>query len=461
MNLHPSRPSMRVLLAPLLVAGLACGPSTYEIAVSGSSGGPPTAGTEPSAMSTGPTSTTRGDTDPSDTTETTVAADSGSSGGDCVSQDDGGWWRTEWTRRRLLEIDTTVFDAAVTDLPVLLRLDSEGLGPSWSERSGADLRFRAEGDVEVSYEIDDVDSDGNLAVWLSISELDPAAGSMPVWMYYGNPQAEAPDGAEAVWSGHISVHHLGTDLEDSAEDHTGRSNWEPEVCDGKCGPRIGVARRFDPEQLHEVIFDGHQDYDLGVSPYEPAVMEFTISLWMRAASLAEYPWGGLVAKGDDTWRLQASSFPDAPKLDERITFGYDCNPIQTACTGAPIDMAGNANLVSNVAVDDNQWHHVATTVEIIDEPVPLPIEYIPDVRIRIYIDGIEAATPQEVFGFLLPEDDQPVRLGHNISAANRWQGDLDEVRFEARARSAAEIAADYATVVNEHVAIGEEDVLCR
>lgn len=462
MTQRASRSLRESLLVPLVVAGIACGPTTYEIAVSGTSDSQSSVSTGPSAMSTGPGLATDDTTAGSDSPQTT-AVDSSSSGGGCMEPTgEQAWWRPEWTRRRLLEIDTTVFDATVTDLPVLLRLDSEALGSSWSEREGADLRFRGPGDVEIAYDIDDVDSDGNLAIWLSIAELDPAMGSMPVWMYYDNPKAEAdPDGGEAVWSGHISVHHLGTDLRDSAEDHHGQASWPPEVCDGKCGPRIGVSRHFDPEQLHEVVLDGHQDYDLGVSPYEPAVMEFTISLWMRAATLADYPWGGLVSKGDDTWRIHASSLPDNPALSERIAFGYDCNPAQTACTGAPIEFDNNANLISTTTVDDSQWHHVAASVEIIDEPVPLPIEYIPDVRIRIYIDGEEAAEPQEIFGFLLPEDDQPVRLGHNIVAANRWQGDLDELRFEARARSAAEIAADYATVVHEHVAVGEEQELCR
>jgi hypothetical protein len=36
--------------------------------------------------------------------------------------------------------------------------------------------------------------------------------------------------------------------------------------------------------------------------------------------------------------------------------------------------------------------------------------------------------------FLVPEDDQPVRFGHDINTARRWRGDLDEVRISALGR---------------------------
>lgn len=435
-----------------LLACTSCAADGYEIPLSSSTS---------SATSPQPSdSTTTSPPPDSTTTSPPPTAESSSGEPDCVMPtEEAGWWRKEWRRRRQLQIDTSIFAAPIDDLPVLLRVEATSLGASWSERSGADLRFRSESDVEIPLDIDDIDADGTLFVWLAMPRVDPAEGSQTVWMYYDNPRAEAnPDTAEAVWTGHISVHHLGTDLEDSAEDHHGASPWPPEVCDGKCGPRIGVARRFDPEELHEVIFDGHQDYDLGVSPYPPEVMQFSVSLWMRAASLAEYPWGALIAKGDATWRVHASSYPEDIRLTERVTFGFDCTLPE--CTSRQFDEANNANLVSFTAVDDNQWHHVAATMEIVGEPDPLPPEYIPHVIARIYIDGVEAAEPYDMPAFLIPEDDQPVRLAHNISNATRWRGDLDEVRIEARARSAAEIAADYATVVEEHIAVGEEQELC-
>lgn len=441
-----------VLALPLA----ACTGDTYLIPIGESSGAEPTttnSGEQDTSTGEPSSSSSTGIADSSDTADATTTDG-------CVPTDGADqWWRSEWAHRRRLEIDTSIFDGPVTDLPVLLRLDADALGDTWATREGADLRFRGDPDAPLAYDIDDIDADGTLFLWLALPEIEPSPEPMTVWMYYGNPGGRAdPDLAESVWAEHISVHHLGSDLRDSANANDGSSPWPPELCDGECGPRIGIARHFDPELLHEVIFDGHQSYDLGVSPYHPAVMEFTVSVWMRAGSLADYPWGPLIAKGDDTWRIHASSYPDDLPLSEKLSFGFDCQPGD--CPRGPFDEFNNANLVGLTTVDDNQWHHVAITLEIVDEPKSLPPGFTPDVMARIYIDGEEAAEPIFVEQFLLPEDDQPVRLAHNINNGRRWRGDLDEVRVVARNRSAVELAADYATVVNDHIAIGEEQTVC-
>jgi len=432
-----------------------CTPETYEIQLSSSSA---TAGSSGSSASAEGSDSRTGS---SDGASSTSSGSADSTAGTTGCETEGvPWSQADWSRRRELTIDTSIFSDPVTNFPVLLRVPAEDLGPTWVERQGADLRFRSAEETILNFDIDDANAEGLVFVWLSIPEIDPAAGPMTVWMYYDNPEAEAWTESAAVWAGHISVHHLGSDLQDSAGEHGGASAWPPEVCDGECDPRIGVARNFDPELLHEVVFDNHQDYDLGSNPYQPE-MSFSISMWMRSSLFAEYPWGALIAKGENSWRIHVSDFVD-PRQDERITFAFDCT--LPSCQGV-VDGLGNYNLVGastevNDNVNDNAWHHIAATMEIVDEPEPLPPAYLPDLVARVYIDGVEVIASPVLTEFLIPEDDQPVRLGHNVNTANRWGGVLDEVRIEPRRRLPEEIAADYATVVNEHIEVGEEEQRC-
>ena len=462
MNTH----ALRHLGASIpLVTGLAaasCTPGTIEIPLSSTSDASTTSPTV-----TGPTSaptTEPGDTGP--TTTTSSLDSSGETHGPCTPveevEEDGDWWDEQWLRRRRVEIDTSIFPGAVSNLPVLIRMDAQSLGPTWSERGGADLRVRADGDGgTLDYEIDDVDADGQMFVWVKLPQIDPTADPQTVWLYYDNAQADPWTDSDRVWTGFISVHHLGSDLDDSVGGHDGSSQWEPDLCDERCDPRIGQARTFVPELAHEVILDGHQDFDLGHDPYQPTI-NFTVSVWMRSSSLADYGWGGVVAKGDNTWRIHTTDL--SGEEDERIAMAFDC--YRQSCNTVTDDW-GNYNVIgydpSGAAdddVNDGAWHLVVATFEDVAPPPVLPAEYWPTVQGHIYIDGALVAASPELEEFVIEEDDQPVRFGHNINGAERFAGTLDEVRIMTGIRSPDEIAADYLTVVEDHVSVGEEQAIC-
>lgn len=462
---HPYLAGLASVLAALAysITLSSCVPETYVIPL------PTTSDTSSSS-----TSTSAGmDTLDGATTGSSSVADtpttSNDTGTTCIPIDDAeSWWDSTWRRRRRLEINAPAFpsylrDFPLRDFPLLLRVNVDDLGPTWTERGGADLRFRsADQDIAIAYDIDDVEDEGDLLLWLRLPELDPSAGPTSLWMYHDNPDADSGSDPPSVWASFISVHHLGSNLRDSAGEHHGTSTSEPVVCEGPCEPLIGRSRSFEPLLLQEVVLDGHESYDLGSDPYTSTI-SFTISLWMRSTSFSLQPWAGLVAKGD-AWRIQVTESADR-RFDDRIGFGFDC--VLSSCDGF-VDVFDHYNLpASSSEVDDNvndgAWHHVVVTLEAVGIDVVVPPAYVPNLQPRIYIDGLEVVEGPILNQMVLYANEQPVRFGHNISAPppRRWKGDLDEIRISAGRRSPGAIAADHAIVVRDDlVSIEEEQVLC-
>ncbi|MCA9708996.1 MAG: alpha-ketoglutarate-dependent dioxygenase AlkB [Myxococcales bacterium] len=296
-----------------------------------------------------------------------------------------------------------------------------------------------------------VDADGRLPVWVKLPQLDPAAGSQRVWMYYDNPEAPAGSSSAEVWVDHVAVLHLGATLLDSVGAHSGASQWEPALCADACEPRVGIARSFTPELVHEVILDNSEVLDFGSDPYEPTLRAFSVTLWMRSSWFSDYMWGPFIAKGDGTWRVHTFSMSD------NFGVGLDC---QAPCE-VPVDSLGNYNLdASGYNVNDDQWHHLAVTFGPVGEvPRPLPPNWMPDIDLRLYVDGVLAAS-EVLSHFRVPADAQPVRLGHNANTQNRFRGDLDELRIVDRVLSPEWVAAEFEVIDGELLSEGDAEVLC-
>ncbi|MEM9459709.1 MAG: LamG domain-containing protein [Myxococcota bacterium] len=424
-----------------LVASVACTEGTFVIPVGSASGD------VESSSSTSSSSSSSG----SGVTGSTSGG-SGLSGtaSDCVPAGDD-WWDLAWGRRRALEIDTSGFAGSLVNFPVLVHLDPEALGATWTERGGADLRFRdADGQNAFAYEIDDLGPDGRVPVWLEVPQINPEASPLIVWMYDDNPAATEGASPTDVWGDHVAVLHLGADLLDSTGRHHGNSQWEPIPCQGECEPKVGVSRVFTPEMVHEVVLEDSEGLNFGSDAFADD-LEFSVSLWMRSDWFANYMWGPFVAKGDETWRVHTFFTTNF------FSVGLDC---QSPC-GTSVDALGNYNLEADgFNVNDDQWHHIAMTFGTA-EPIPKvpPPGYDPDMRLRLYVDGVEAAS-EVLTTFRVPADGQPVRLGHNANTQNRYRGALDELRIIDRALPPEWIMAEFAVVDAEPVSVGDPQVRC-
>jgi hypothetical protein len=383
------------------------------------------AGSDSSSTSTGQppaTSVDATDTDPATAGETTALdSTTGTSGGTSGGSSSGdeptcdaspAWWDRAWARRRLVTVNASSVDEALTSVPIRLRLDDARIDYAAVEDAGADLRFIGEdGSTELAYEVERWDERGDSEVWLRIP-LVPA-GSMPmVWMYYGNAAAAPGDDPPAVWDADfVSVHHL-ADLGDAtAGGHDGFGASLPADAEG----RIGRGRFFDGND-DAVELPQEADFDFEVA--------LTVEAWTVVSSFT-VDWQAIVTKGDDAWRLHRQL--DTPF----VGFGSD-----TSTT--------NDNFSGTTPIDDGNWHHVAIVYG--------------DGEKQIYVDGQLDAS--EGYPGPLNVTNAAVMLGSNADTGGRFfHGTLDEVRISRVARSASWIELQaHASADMSIVSVGDEEV---
>ncbi len=123
------------------------------------------------------------------------------------------WWDKDWGSRKQITLDTSAnagsVDGAVSNFPVLLRLDSSSFNFDEAAASGADLRFVSDDDKTVlPAHIESFNAkDGLATIWVAVPGL-PAGGQQKIWMYFGNKKAAAAD-AQTLDPLYKAVYHFG------------------------------------------------------------------------------------------------------------------------------------------------------------------------------------------------------------------------------------------------------------
>jgi hypothetical protein len=162
--------------------------------------------------------------------------------------------------------------------------------------------------------------------------------------------------------------------------------------------------------------DGTQNY-VACGSAEPLSLydAVSVSLWLKPAN-SRQPMQTLVAKGDDTWRLQAEGDP------ARLAFTLS----GPRTTGK--DRLKPARAAASRALTDGQWHHVVGTYD--------------GKRVALYVDG-ELQHELAAIGPLALST-EPLWLGNNAGQpAQFYQGSLDDVRLYGFGLTAEEIKALY------------------
>ena len=120
------------------------------------------------------------------------------------------WWNTDWAERTMLVFKNSGQSDTLTDIPILVVLDSTRIDYSKVMNAGEDLRFiDDDSTTQLDYEIETWDESGTSYVWVKVPQIDGSSYTDYIWMYYDNYGAPDTQDAAGVWSnGYAGVWHL-------------------------------------------------------------------------------------------------------------------------------------------------------------------------------------------------------------------------------------------------------------
>lgn len=313
------------------------------------------------------------------------------------------WWDPAYAHRNRLTFLNSDAQEPLEDFPVMVRLvDGENFDHAMALPEGTDLRFiDADGTTELPFEVELWDVQGESVLWVQVPEIEPS-DTDHIWMYFGNPLAQPPQGGAPWSSSYVAVYHLADGADSGPGGRHGIASDTSQV-EGLAG----FALELDEDAMVTVADD--DVFDLTTA--------FTLSAWVQVDE-----WNTdretLIAKGNGAWRLQRCD---------------DLRPAEISINGS------GQSVCAADPIDDDQWHQV---VGVFDASVD---------TISIFQDGALQNSRTNITSEV-SNNGAAVTLGYNVDSTDRsLQGRLDEVRIESVARSASWIYADYLSVSDAFV----------
>ncbi|QCI79141.1 DUF2341 domain-containing protein [Hankyongella ginsenosidimutans] len=104
------------------------------------------------------------------------------------------WWNKDWAFRQQVILDATAsgvpLQGNLNEVPVVVRLHTGNFSFAALRDDGADLRFIAQDDVTpLTFHVERFDWVSELAIVRVMVPALSAGEKLPVWVYYGNPEA--------------------------------------------------------------------------------------------------------------------------------------------------------------------------------------------------------------------------------------------------------------------------------
>lgn len=317
-----------------------------------------------------------------------------------------GAWLSGWSHRKSITIKAAQVSAPSTGLqgfPVFVALDDAEIA-AIAQSDGDDLIFTgADATTPLATEIERYNN-GQLAAWVKVPALGNTTDTR-LYLYYGNSDADGPEGEDVWTSSFLAVWHLanppdgnGSIKDATAVEHDGDPSGlvqADRVLDGKVGPALELDGDNDFVRIPSTI-------DIGDN--------FTLSAWVRLDAnqfnIKTIFSNSNSGFGRNGFRLFVNSDLSS---DRRFLFE----------TGNGTANA-QATTPANTIVDD-EWTHVAVTVSRSGG------------NARIYVNGVDRSAAMGVvnnFGNnLMPSF--IARMGDEFE----WPGRIDEVELASERRT--------------------------
>ena len=302
------------------------------------------------------------------------------------------WWKSDWTIRKKITIDTSDKGAGIGDpigtTPVLIRLHDDGLQFGAAKDDGSDIRFVAADDKTLlPYHIEHYDSTlAEAFIWVQVPDLKPGTQTT-LWLYYGNPKAEGTDNPKATYDTDTALVYHFSEHGAPASDSTGNANNSQNPGIPVDGSMISTGVRFDTKSVITVPAADSLKWIDGAP--------MTWSAWVKPNILQ--PNGEVFSRRDGT---------------NSLIIGLD--------NGVPyVEVNGQASSKPGTPVAANSWHHLAVVSD--------------GSKITVYLDG----AVYSALAASLPAMNTPLTIGGDTQAgATGFSGELDELEIAKVARPA-------------------------
>lgn len=317
-----------------------------------------------------------------------------------------------YTHKRVITINgSQITGGPHTDFPVLIshtdaQLRHTTSGGNVTDLQGDDISFFDDSGNQLDHDREHYNpTTGQVIFWVKASSLTNGTDYV-IHMVYGNPSITTDQSTTTTWSSNYQgVWHLHDDfLDDSGNSHTGTNNGSTDASPAK----IGDGQNFvDPNHWIESTTFPNQTGD------------FTIAGW---AYTTDNTRAGQRIFCDDAGNASggyAMSIGDPGT--GRIRFYI------RGMSGTITDSPGST-------ISNNTWHYCVAVCDITGS-----MRYL-------YVDGALVASSANTG--TLNSDPGNASIGGEVAAgetANRFHGDLDEIRLANTARSANWIATQYAS----------------
>ena len=300
------------------------------------------------------------------------------------------------------------------NFPVLVRLDEDHFNFSDAKPGGEDVRFSSKG-KPLDFQIERWDVQrGEADIWVRIPIIR-GKDQQAIQMHWGKEQVSSESNGEKVFrtaEGFSAVWHLGDNLEDATSNNLDGVN-RPDAPTTNTTGMIGDAQEFGVDKLL-VIRPSGSSPDRRVTCMPSGNADRTMSAWINPTSFEGRNWAqasiggwGEPERGQKP-HMGLSYFTMTGRGQPRFhLYGFD-----PRCA-SPLPR--------------NEWRHVALTVS--------------EDMVRFYVDGVLEETINNSgdlvskLGTLKTPASTPVDLGDHGNGRGPFNGALDEVRFEAVARS--------------------------
>ena len=349
------------------------------------------------------------------------------------SQADDCWLLPECEYRISLTFDRVVSTEDLLDMPVLVRLTPERVDYDQIAADGADLRFLdPEGAVSLDHEIERWEEGGESNIWVRVPQIDRDTGTDRIWMYHGC-SSEGPYNPQGVWGPpYRGVWHFsGTPDDSTAGSHHGAPSNAQEIDDSGQTVVAGATQFTGQPNSYISVAD---DPDLAV------LDDLTLSVWLNYDSLTAGAYRNAI--------LTRGGSPGNPPATGNYPYWLNIESGGRLRAYWEFDDNGFVDIVSATPANSSPgtWYHVVAVRDSSAKDV------------TFYLDGAPLGEP-------VAYDDHPtdglegiLYFGRSARSPDyEFAGRLDEMRIVATARSAAWVAAQYATTLDNFISYGSPE----